>query len=429
MGDFSLIFLLSLGDMEERFYRHLWQEEENFLKCLRCGKCLSVCALYQRDKRESLSPRGKTAILEALRDGDLAMDSTLAEIMQHCLHCMRCRVECPAGVDFPRLIFSARAELAASGRLGAVKSFILRMLLKRGRLLPPFTETSARLLSLLDIIIPKTSRWRSLLPLPQRNGYRLFPRPQPRSFLADYAGLHPTPQERRGRVFFFVGCATNLVYTETGRALVKLYNRNGYDVLVAGEQGCCGFPALGYGDIATARYRAKRLAKELGRSDCDALVVACASCGHMLKEEYPRLGIKLSLPVYDAVEYLSKIGGREFNKLAEFPRTVFHLPCHLGRGQGLEHLHQQALEQRLGGNFLGAVLPEECCGAGGTYHLAHYQMTRDMGEAKVRAMQELGGRLMVTSCPGCMLYLDEALDKAGEKRSKHILEVLADDAE
>ena len=421
--------MLFLENMDDIFYRHLWVEEDNFLRCLRCGKCLSVCPLYQRSKRESLSPRGKIAILEKARDGMLPLDAVLAERMEHCLHCMRCRVDCPAGVDFPRLILSARAELVAEGRLGTMKSLILRLLLKRGRLLPPFTETTARVLSLLDIIIPRTSRWRSLLPLPAGNTYRIFPRPKAKSFLAEYAGLHPAPGKSRGKVFYFVGCATNLVYTQIGVALIKLYNSLGYDVFIFSEQGCCGFPALGYGDIATARYRAGRLAKQVADSDCGALVVACASCGHMLKEEYPRLGIKLSLPVYDSVEYLSTIAGREFNRRTDLPRTVFHLPCHLGRGLGLTHLHQEALAQRLGKNFLGAVLPEECCGAGGTYHLKHYQMTRDMGEAKVRAMQDLGGELMVTSCPGCMLYLDEALTKAGMPTSRHILEALAEGVE
>ncbi len=414
--------------MIERNYPYLWSLEEDFLRCMRCGKCHSVCPLYERTSRELIAPRGKIALLEAVRDGAMPLDRAFTESMDQCLHCMLCKENCPAGVDWPRLAFAARAESVQGGFFGPIKSFLFRILLKRGRLLPPITTSGAVLIRLLDFILPKSSPWRTALPLPSisLNSIRIFPRPAPKTFLSQFAGFHPAQGKKRGRVVFFVGCATNLVNTTIGEAFVKLYTSLGYDVLVPAEQGCCGFPALGYGDTSTARYRANKLAELLKDIQADALIVPCASGGHMIKEEYPHfLGIDIPLPVYDSVEFLLKVEGVELSRRDGFPPMVFHLPCHLGRGQGLPDLHQKALSRALGKKFLGAALEGDCCGAGGTYHITHYDMTKDMGQAKVRAMEEMGGELMVTSCPGCMMYLDEALIKAGHPPSKHILEVLA----
>jgi len=369
-------------------------------------------------------------MVEALRDGDLPLDKEFVKLMEECLHCMKCKENCPAGVDWPKMVFAIRSEIVSAGFFGPIKSFLFRILLKRGRLLPPITTSGAMLIRVLDFLLPKESPWRYALPMPslELDSLRIFPRPAKETFLSHNSGLHLALGEKKGTVVYFVGCATNLVNTSIGKAFLKLFTSLGYDVLVPAGQGCCGFPALGYGDISTAKYRAHKLQKLLENVQAKAILMPCASGGHMIKEEYGNfLGVHLALPAYDPLEFLVNVEGVDIPPKKNAPAVVFHLPCHLGRGQELPKLHQQTLTQALGDKFKGTVLEGDCCGAGGTYHITHYSKTRDMGEAKVKEMERMGGEIMVTSCPGCMMYLDEALIKAGHPPSKHILEVLAGD--
>ena len=52
--------------------------EELYLKCIRCGKCLSVCPIYRETRVETLSPRGKVAIYRAAVEGDLEVGEAYA---------------------------------------------------------------------------------------------------------------------------------------------------------------------------------------------------------------------------------------------------------------------------------------------------------------------------------------------------------------
>lgn len=59
--------------------------------------------------------------------------------------------------------------------------------------------------------------------------------------------------KKRGRVAYYVGCATNSIYPETGEAVMKVLFENGIEVVIPDGLVCCGIPALGEGDLKTAR--------------------------------------------------------------------------------------------------------------------------------------------------------------------------------
>ena len=92
------------------------------------------------------------------------------------------------------------------------------------------------------------------------------------------------------RVALFYTCTVNYNEPETGRACVKVLEKNGIDVACP-EQRCCGMPFLDGGDIDAARRNARANVDSLHalvKQSCD-VVVPGPTCSYMLKQEYPHL--------------------------------------------------------------------------------------------------------------------------------------------
>ncbi len=92
------------------------------------------------------------------------------------------------------------------------------------------------------------------------------------------------------RIVYYHGCFVNYFDHETGMAVVKALENNGFNVEVP-EIICCGFPLLNSGNIGAGEKRAAALVEALegfAREECD-IVYSCPTCGYALKEVYPYL--------------------------------------------------------------------------------------------------------------------------------------------
>ena len=54
----------------------------------------------------------------------------------------------------------------------------------------------------------------------------------------------------------FSGCATEFSFPEVGKALIKLLNQLGVEIVFPKEQGCCGIAVFASGDLDTAKEMA-----------------------------------------------------------------------------------------------------------------------------------------------------------------------------
>ena len=77
--------------------------------CVHCGFCLPTCPTYVLWNEEMDSPRGRIHLMDALLDGTIALNTTVATHFDRCLGCMACVSSCPSGVRYDRLIESTRA--------------------------------------------------------------------------------------------------------------------------------------------------------------------------------------------------------------------------------------------------------------------------------------------------------------------------------
>src|SRR3989454_6504690 len=111
---------------------------------------------------------------------------------------------------------------------------------------------------------------------------------------------------KQGTVAFFTGCVMNSMLGSINRSSIRLLNAAGYDVIVPGEQICCGALANHAGLRDTAKEMARKNIAAFPIEDLDAVIINAAGCGAMLKE-YPLLidgAERFSAKVKDIAEFL-----------------------------------------------------------------------------------------------------------------------------
>jgi glycolate oxidase iron-sulfur subunit len=436
--------------------RELRRRAEIADQCRSCGTCRSVCPVFAELGRESSAARGKVQLIRSVLAGDLDLTEIFDDRIQLCLNCKACVAECPNSVRVDDLILAARSDLVEAGRLPFVKRFIFRQLLRRGRLLPPVGRFASFVQRVVLRGLPKESALRVLLPAVGFDRDRVFPQFAPRTFmeaaptLIPSSGVQDPPgsagesaeadanvaspdrppeapapdaDDRRRiardarRVAFFVGCATNLIYPESGQAAVDALSRSGVDVVIPRGQGCCGTPVANSGDFETARLLARANIGAFGTCGAEAVVTNCASCGLMLAREYEEtLGIEggIGLPVFDLTEFLVLRGWRpEGAEPGDRIRVTYHDPCHLARGRGVRDEPRAVLRSLPWVEYVEMEDADRCCGGGGLFSVAYYGLSKSIGRRKVEAIRDAGVDVVATECPSCVMQLRDMIAQAG----------------
>ncbi len=396
---------------------------EELAKCMKCGFCRAVCPIFSEFKTEPYSPRGRLQLFKSLLRGITHFTSIWHDSLFRCLMCKACVEECPSGVELDRLFLSAREEEVKDRSLSWGKRAVFRYFMRTRRVFP-FTVTLLAFLQRVSLIFWRYNPLRILFPffgMPLRRSIPLFAL---RSFISRYPEVVPAKGERRLRVAFFVGCATNYIYPKIGVSLVDSLTELGVEVIIPKGQMCCGTPLYINGDVEGARYLAQRNIDVFSQLEVDYIVTACASCGLSLKKEWNRI-LKLewdSSKVKDISELVLELGlPEELATLKE--KVTYHDPCHLRRGQKIWVEPREVLTRLAGENFQEMKEADRCCGGAGSFNLFYYETSQAVGRRKRERILESGAKLVVTGCPSCIMQLGNILPR-GIKVS-HLIEVLA----
>lgn len=236
------------------------------------------------------------------------------------------------------------------------------------------------------------------------------------------------------RVALFVTCVNDTLFPGTGRAVVRLLERLGHEVVFPEEQTCCGQMHYNSG----YRRPAARLAVRFARTfrDADAVVVPSASCAAMVRDQYPRLGAAgsrlsrrmaaLGPRVYDLTEFLVDV--LELTDVgAYFPhRVVYHPTCHGLRLLGLGDRPYRLLRAVRGLELLELPGAEECCGFGGTFAVKNGDVSAAMGFDKARRVVGTGAEVLCAVDNSCLMHIGGTLSRQRSGvRIAHIAEILA----
>ncbi|MBN2184646.1 MAG: (Fe-S)-binding protein [Candidatus Krumholzibacteriota bacterium] len=311
--------------------REIIDVTEDILRCNRCGKCISVCPVYDVFHEEWASARGKVELAEAFFRNDELDEKNFQKVFDLCLHCMECRENCPSGMRAHEVVMAVRAEMARRGLIPKIKTAVLRMiedmnssvfgvmrrlgLVRRsslhgysrsgplGFLFPLFGWRKDRTVPLpaskpfLDTnpeFFP-ASRLDGILPLPEQL-YDLeidigdgVDRGKVAALVAMIAAARSRNLENSTRIYFYIGHTVNQFFPEEAEKGIWLLNLIGVDVEVPKDQLCCGAPYFYSGDIENAHRVAKGVIDRFSGHSYDWIVTTCASGGLMLKEEFPRI--------------------------------------------------------------------------------------------------------------------------------------------
>jgi glycolate oxidase iron-sulfur subunit len=400
-------------------------------RCLKCGLCRSVCPVFAEVLDESGCARGKIALVEALAGGDLPLSRTFSDRLSKCLNCKSCMDACPSGIKVDELILAARAEIFNRGRFPLLKKLVFRHLLKRGKLLPPVSKTLAFIERKILRCLPQSSPYRLLLPMVKVDRDRVLPIFAERTLMEDYAEIVSPKGKPRMRVGFFVGCATNLIYTNVGKAVVRTLVGEGIEVVLPKGQGCCGVPVYTAGDRHTAREMALNNIKVFEPYTLDAIVIACASGGVALKTDYEKiLGFKkdaFGVRIYDICEFLAEYATTRCDNEDHAPVNVtYHDPCHLSRGQAITDAPRKLLQMIPHVKLIEMEEADRCCGGSGMFSFTHAEISKEIGRRKAGYIAATGADVVATSCPSCIMQLEDVLTRSGlPQRVMHVVELLA----
>ena len=399
---------------------------ENIYHCIKCGLCIAHCPVYKEVLVEEATPRGKVQLSRYLSEGSLELSEDVKDaFFSTCLLCGSCVANCPSGVHGDHLFSGVRWRAVQRYGIDWKKKMMFQLLASKWKM-----STSAW--------FGKWARkmfggpWiESKLNAGALNVERI-PAFNEKPFSETVPEVVKPEGEARGRVLYFHGCATNYLYGDIGRAVVDVLKKMGVEVIIPKDQSCCGLPIFMSGDRKTSLQCIRDTLKLFARTDVDAVVVDCATCGAALKNEYAHLlkdlrelgeqvtdgEIKaaelLSAKMQDVTvfidehkEWLPKLDGN-----GKKIRVTYHDPCHLVKGQKISAQPRNVLKAIPGVEYVELPGANDCCGGGGSFQVEHAETSQKITKRKVDSIRETGAQVLTTCCPGCNLTISNHLDPA-----------------
>lgn len=415
--------MAKLKDLEEL--------REEIEQCVKCGACRAHCPVFGAEHREGRVARGKIALSKAVLDGQVDFEKKVVEELSQCLLCGSCCAQCPNKVPTEEIVAAARRRIAAEQGLSSFGKGVAAVL-GRPRLMNALAKTGGAFSALLFRKLPENSGLRLRFPAPYLDAARTLPPLTSKPFRERVPEVIPG-QPGQPTIAFFTGCGINYMYPAIGEAFLKALQFLGVTIVIPGDQGCCGLPAVSAGAGETVERLAEQNLAALTRRPVDYVVTACASCNAGLGKIYAEMGpefAELSRKTKDIFVFLAEHGLPE--KLAALPRTekrtkvTYHDPCHL-RTRGITREPRLILQSLPQVEFVEMEAAGTCCGLGGTYSVYHYGHSRKIGAKKAGHIAVSGAKLVATDCPGCIMQLQDSINHAGgSQRAVHILELLAE---
>jgi len=383
-------------------------------RCVRCGSCSVVCPSFLADRRESRSPRGRMALIEAVLKNRLRISDVYQDRLATCTTCQACEEACASGVPVTRIIAAAREQAVAEAGAGLLSKAVGSALRNEG------------VMSSLAWLAPVVLHYSRTAVMAPVSGPDLI-----KNSGAERSSLRVKQDKKasasRMKVAFFPGCAVRHFQKDLGESVVRVLERFGFDVVIPEDLVCCGRPLLSLGDRTSSEELAAKNNEVLSGLRVDAVVTACASCSLTFKKEYPTLlapsGAE-AVRVLDIHEFLaSHLDAVKFGPMDL--RVTWHDPCHLGRGQGLARAARKLLTAVPGITLVEMKDPARCCGFGGVMRITHPAVSSAIGREKARDIVRTKASAVVTGCPGCMMQIRDALVREGSNISVlHTLQVL-----
>ncbi len=375
-------------------------------KCVHCGFCTATCPTYVLLGDELDSPRGRIYLIKNMLESGQPATAGTVKHLDRCLSCLSCMTTCPSGVNYMHLIDEARAHVEETYRRPLFER-LLRNLLALTMPRPGLFR--------LSLIAAKLAS--PLAPVARAFGARripalldLVPRPLPAPERFGQPGTYAAQGMKKGRVALLMGCVQSVLDPGINAATIRLLTRLGFEVVVAGEESCCGSLTHHMGKEHDALARARRSIDQWSRAGVDHVIITASGCGttikdygHMLRLDpaYAERAQEISARASDITEFLS---GLDLPEARGGLRLAYHSACSMQHGQKIK---QEPLQLLRRAGFTVMEVPEGhlCCGSAGTYNILQPEIATRLRDRKVANIQKLAPEAIATGNIGCITQI------------------------
>lgn len=416
--------------MQESFQEHV--QEDLLMDCMRCGFCLPACPTYiMTGQDETHSPRGRIALMKAVRDGVVKWDGSVEEAFDVCLGCRACEPACPAGVQYGTLIEETRHAIQEA-KPTSLKEKVIRKVTFDGlfadqkvmagtvKLIALYQATGiqkvARKIGFMDLFSTQLKEMEAVLPKialkkPKRETTALST-----------------------KVAFFTGCLMETMFQQTNQRTIELLNMLDVEVEIPPGQQCCGALHGHSGEVPKAKRNAEKNIRAFHHNDYDFIVQNAGGCGAFLSEYGKLLGTeeaaRFSKKIIDISSLLVKLGLLEKlpqNNNDSSAIVTYQDSCHLRNVNGVWREPRALLQAAPGYKFQEMPNAAGCCGSAGIYNILQPEMSAQILKQKMKGVIEVAPMKIVTSNPGCLLQMKVGIEKEGlseQMEAVHIVDFL-----
>ncbi len=408
---------------------------EDFARCVHCGLCLNDCPTYRLWHLEGDSPRGRIRQMVMVEQGELAISEGYVDHIDKCLACRSCETACPSGVQYGKLVEHARARIENEYKRPFSTRVARDIVFKKLLPFPVRIRFAANLLGFYQRSglqsLARGSGILKLMGLAERES--LLPKIDADYFYKELGKAFPATGIRRARVAFFAGCIANVTFTKLNEATIRVLTANGCEVVVPGEQLCCGALAAHAGVRETARELARKNIAAFKEGKFDAVVTNAAGCGSTLKE-YDHLfstdepeyadAVAFGKNMRDVTEFLATLGLTAVMQALPV-RVTYQDSCHLLHGQKVREAPRKLMQAIPGVEFVELPYSDLCCGSAGVYNVTQTKASMELLSEKMSNAKKTGAGIIVTANPGCLLQMRAGAEihKTGQE-VVHVVELL-----
>lgn len=384
--------------------------------CVHCGFCLATCPTYQLLGDELDSPRGRIYLMKQLLEGHPVTEKTQLHL-DRCLTCRACETACPSGVRYGALVDISRGiiegQVKRSGREKVLRytlrkllpnTYMFTTLLKLGQVVRPFLPGS------LKETIPEKVQSAKIWP----------------------------PVRHKRKMLILDGCVQPVLAPNINAACARVLDSIDISLVKIEKAGCCG--AIAYhlnaqqDGLDYMRRNIDAWWPSIEKKEVEAIVITASGCGVTIKEyghllrhdevyaekarQVSALTKDISEVIYAELEKMERLVDKQAHDQKK-SRLAFHSPCTLQHGQQIRGMAEKIL---IAAGFELTVVQNAhlCCGSAGTYSILQPELSRQLLNNKVAALESNNPEQIATANIGCLMHL-----QGGTNLSvKHWIELL-----
>jgi Fe-S oxidoreductase/nitrate reductase gamma subunit len=406
--------VLGAGQIEHFHKQQLLQT----LACTECGRCQDKCPAWNTGKplnpklvitnlRDHMFAEADRLLGKSDRDGlALVPDVIDPDVLWSCTTCGACVEECPVDIEHVDAIIDMRRyQVLMESSFPSEAGVMLRNIENNGN--PWGMSAAAR------------SEW--------TDGVE-FDIPVVTDHIPDDVEW-----------LYWVGCAGALDdrARRSTQAIARVMHAAGVKFAILGPQeSCTGDPARRIGNEYLFQEMAKANIETLDGAGVKKIVASCPHCFNTIGNEYPSLGGN-----YEVVHHSQLLGrlvaeGKLSPQDPVVAKLTYHDPCYLGRHNDVMDEPRTVLDAIPGVQRVEMQRHGRrgfCCGAGGARMWMEERIGKRVNVERTDEALETGADLIATSCPYCLIMLDDAVNQRRSEGSVRngvkvidIAQVLAD---